>query len=201
VHFLEYMNTGLNFYEYQPRVFQIVGYTAPIKTKFENEAFFLPVSSTLGWATWARAWKYFEKDPEDYTILRTDKILRRKFDLDNSYPYSDSLILQMETNIDSWGIRWCWAVFKQEGISLFPDRSLIAHIGFNNDATHTKNSIPDFNKYWNKEYYIKKYPENIEVNLQMYTRVKYFYRKRFTKPIFVRLINSIIQILKRNRLH
>jgi hypothetical protein len=198
MHFLEYMNTGLNFFEYQSNVFQIVGYTAPIKTKFRNEAFFLPMSSTLGWGTWARAWEYFEKIPQDYTKLLTDKKLRKKFDLDNSYPYSDMLIRQMETNVDSWGIRWCWAVFKQHGISLFPDRSLIAHIGFDQQATHTKNPMPDFNKYWTQKYKIEAYPETIKVNYKFYSKIKHFYKKGSPKSLGYIFFRTLIKMIKGN---
>lgn len=195
-HYLEYMNTGLNHYDCHQNVYQIVGYTAPVKTKFKNKAYFMPMSSTLGWGTWARAWEYFEKLPSDYDILKTNKILRRKFNLDNSYPYSETLILQMESNVDSWGIRWWWAIFKQKGISLFPDQSLIAHIGFDNEATHTKSLIPDFNKFWNREYSIKEYPQNIKVNRQFYSKIKQFYRRRNHTPIFKKLVNRIIRLIK-----
>lgn len=190
-HYLEYMNGGLSLYENSERVFQIVGYTAPIKTAFKNESFFLPISSTLGWGTWERAWKYFEKAPQDYTILKTDKKLRRRFDMDNSYPYSNMLIRQMETGIDSWGIRWWWTVFKQKGIALFPDRTLIAHIGFDPDATHTKNSTPDFNKYWITDYPIKHFPETIEINHNFYSELKCLYNKKFKKSLLQKTLNRL----------
>jgi hypothetical protein len=195
VHFLEYMNTGLNFYGFQPRVFQIVGYTAPVRSKFKNESFFLPLSSTLGWGTWARAWSFFEKSPVDFVRLKTDKTLRKAFDLDNSYPYSDMLISQMESNVDSWGIRWWWTVFKQNGLSLFPDRSLISHIGFDSDATHTKDLIPDFNKYWDNKYSISKYPENIEVNSQFYSRIKSFYKRRLRRSLLQKIKNRVNKLI------
>lgn len=195
VHFLEYMNSGLNFYEFQPRVFQIVGYTAPVRNKFRNESFFLPLSSTLGWATWARAWEYFERSPTDFVRLKTEKKLRKKFNLDNSYPYSEMLISQMESNVDSWGIRWWWAVFKQKGISLFPDRSMISHIGFDSDATHTKELIPDFNKYWDRKYSITKFPENVEVNNKFYSRIKFFYKRTLRKSIWEKVKNRLKKLI------
>jgi hypothetical protein len=196
VHFLEYLNSGLNFYEFQPDVFQIVGYTAPVKIKFKNESFFLPLTSTLGWGTWARAWEYFEKSPADFIRLKIEKKLRKEFDLDNSYPYSDMLISQMESNVDSWGIRWWWAVFKQKGISLFPDRSLISHIGFDNDATHTKSPIPDFNKYWNINYSILRFPESAETNPLFYSKVKDFYRSRNKKSVLKLIRRKLGKLVK-----
>lgn len=197
VHFLEYMNNGLNFYEFQPGVFQIVGYITPIKTNFQNDAFFLPIVSSLGWGTWKRAWKYFEKTPNDYTRLLTDKKLRRLFDLENSYPYSDMLIRQMETNVDSWGVRWWWSVFKQKGISLFPDRTLISHIGFDQNATHTKTEIPDFNKYWISEYRIMNFPENVEINRIFFRRHRDLIYSQQKSSFLLRVKNRINKVLIR----
>lgn len=199
VHFLEYMNSGLNFYEFQPVVFQIVGYLTPIKTDFQNDSFFLPIVSSLGWGTWARAWEYFEKNPDDYRKLITDNKLRKLFDLDNSYPFSDMLIRQMETNVDSWGIRWWWSVFKQKGISLFPDRSLISHIGFDQDATHTKTAIPDFNKYWLPEYRIINFPENIEINKTFFRRHCNLIHSQQKSSFMARVKNKINKGLVRIR--
>lgn len=183
IHYLEYMNEGLERYKDINNVFQIVGYTPPVKFDFKNETFFLPFTSTLGWGTWKRAWACFEKDPKDYTDLKTNKTLRGKFDLENSYPYSDMLISQMEVGIDSWGIRWWWSVFKKNGISLFPDRTLVAHIGFGSDASHTKTDIFDFNKYWLNDYRIYKFPEKNGVNRKYYSSVQKHFRKEQNKFI------------------
>jgi hypothetical protein len=199
VHFLEYMNSGLNFYEFQPRVFQIVGYLTPIKTSFQNESFFLPIVSSLGWGTWFRAWEHFEKMPLDYIRLKSESKLRKSFDLGNSYPYSDMLIRQMETNADSWGVRWWWAAFKQRGISLFPDRTLVAHIGFDPDATHTKVAIPDFNKYWLSEYRILNFPENVDVNKTFFRRHRNLIHSQQKPSILVRLNNKLTKFLSRIR--
>jgi hypothetical protein len=199
IHFLKYMNTGLNFYEYHPLVFQIVGYLTPIKTEFRNNCFFLPMVSSLGWGTWARAWGYFKKTPTDYTRLKTDKGLRKAFDLNNSYPYSDMLIHQMETNTDSWAIRWWWSVFKQNGISLFPDRTLISHIGFDEDATHTKKIIRDFNKFWVSEYRILNFPESVEINKTFFRRHRSLIQSQQYKSLLVRGKNKINKYLSRTK--
>ncbi len=198
VHFLEYMNDGLAHYESKTKVFQIVGYTPPIKTKFKNAAFFLPISSTWGWGTWARAWKYFEKNPLEYTILKTDKKLRRKFDMENSYPYSDMLIRQMETGIDSWGIRWWWAVFKQQGIALFPDRTLVANMGFDDDASHTQKIVPHVNKFWINDYTIKSYPDIVAVNLFFLAKLKKQAFKDSHISVYFKIKRKLRAYLKRN---
>ena len=49
----------------------------------------------------------------------------------------------METNaINSWAIRWWWAVFKKEGFVLYPDKSLVKNIGWDNSGTHSGTENP-----------------------------------------------------------
>jgi hypothetical protein len=202
VHYLAYMNEGLCRFEKEDKVFQIVGYTAPVRTHFKNDSYFLPMASSLGWGTWARAWKYFEINPQDYILLKGDKKLRKKFDLGNSYPYSDMLIRQMETGIDSWAIRWWWSVFKQNGVGLFPDRTLIACIGFDPEATHTKTIIKGFNKYWIKNYRILNFPSEVKVNISLFNKVRKYDRRvsnlsiiGHLKTLTIRLIKKCLKIL------
>jgi hypothetical protein len=62
--------------------------------------------------------------------LRADKTQRRKFDLDGAYPYYEMLRRQVTGQLDSWGIRWYLTVFMLEGLTLYPERTLVQNIGF-----------------------------------------------------------------------
>lgn len=42
----------------------------------------------------------------------------------------------MSGKLDSWGIRWSWSVFRNNGLTLMPPRSLVRNIGFDGTATH-----------------------------------------------------------------
>lgn len=46
---------------------------------------------------------------------------------------------QMAGKVDSWGIRWSWAVFRNSGLTLMPPRSLVTNAGMDGSGTH--NSI------------------------------------------------------------
>jgi hypothetical protein len=142
--FLRYMNTALDLYKDRVQVRQIAGHFFPInEIKAKNSSFFLPLTTSWGWATWKRAWDTFDPQAIGYEKLKTDSSLARRFDLDNSYPYSTMLIDQMETGkVNSWAIRWWWTVFVQNGLSLFPDKSLVENIGFGNEGTHTTGANP-----------------------------------------------------------
>lgn len=118
--FLKYMNDGLNMYRKNKEVMQISGYQFPIQLVPRNTSFFLPMTSSWGWATWRRAWVYFDPNATGYENLFKNRKLRYKFNLGNSYAYSDLLKAQMiYKTVDSWAIRWWWSVFKSGGLTLY----------------------------------------------------------------------------------
>jgi hypothetical protein len=197
IHFLEYLNEGLNRYENKENVFVIAGYNYPIKVNEKNSANFSRVTSCLGWGTWERAWDYFEKSPEDYRELMNNKALKYEFDLGNSYPFSNMFILQMENNIDSWAIRWWWSIFKNKGLTLFPNTTLLSHIGFDENATHTKEVIKDFNKYFDQGNVIKVYPDNYVENPRIYYKQRKYLRhiqKRTLNHWLLRVLRKVTKI-------
>ncbi|MDJ1175489.1 hypothetical protein [Roseofilum capinflatum] len=136
--FLEYMNTGLNLYENEKQVMQIGGHMFPANFKPETDSIFLPYITSWGWATWERAWNYFDPNLSGYPELKNNRKLRYKFDLDGSYYYFSLLEGFMNGKVDSWAIVWYLSVFMQEGLTLFPVYSLVDNIGFDGSGIHCK---------------------------------------------------------------
>jgi len=135
--FLNYMNDALELYEYEESVMQVSGHMFSVpKMAGKQEAFFLPFTTSWGWATWKRAWDSFDLEATGWEQLKTDKKLRFQFNLDNSYDYYSMLEKQMTGRIDSWAIRWYWSVFQHDGLVLYPPLSLIENIGFDGTGTH-----------------------------------------------------------------
>jgi hypothetical protein len=135
-YFLEYINTSLNLYEKDNKVVQISGYMFPIQLKIQNDALFFPFTSSWGWATWSRAWKQLDPSMAGYSILKHDKKMRYKFNINGSYPYFEMLNSQLNNKIDSWAIRWYLSTFISDSLTLFPAKTLINNIGFDNSGTH-----------------------------------------------------------------
>lgn len=182
--FLSYMNKALEFYVSEPKVMQISGYQFSANfPKDTPDTFFLPFTTSWGWATWKRAWDYFDPNASGWERLREDSIMRFKFNLDGAYPYFDMLEAQMtEKSIDSWAIRWWWSVFHNSGLSLFCNRSLVKNIGFDRNSTHTVNEpfrqsdiIEDFLFY--------SLPGKVEVDFSAYSSIKEFLNTRGFKPV------------------
>jgi len=174
--FLRYMNTGLDRYSDENRVMQLSGYNFPFKAKARGRSYFMPFTASWGWGTWKRAWDSFDEMATGYEELKSDSLLRDRFNLEGSYPYSDMMYNQMEKKIiDSWAVRWWWSVFKQNGLVLYPDVTLIQNIGFGEGATHTNSTVDFFNTdKFLSSYAINFFPDELTVNEKAFSKVQEF---------------------------
>ncbi|WP_099340016.1 glycosyltransferase [Candidatus Fonsibacter ubiquis] len=136
--FLKFMNKCLNFYYKKKKIWHISGWNYDINIKNNKyDAFIIRNTNSWGWATWKDRWKYFSKDPEK--IVKTWKSNNiAKFNLDNVYDF----FLQIKKNYlrisDTWGIFWYATVFVNRGLCIYPKKSLVKNIGFDEFATNTK---------------------------------------------------------------
>jgi len=134
--FLDYMLQALDRYADKVNVYQISGYMFPVSHASAGDAFFLPLITTWGWATWQRAWQIFDWDASEALEQLRDPAIRKRFDLNNSYPYATMLEKQLHGLTHSWGILFWWQVFKARGLALHPRRSLVWNGGFDNSGTN-----------------------------------------------------------------
>src|ERR1700752_3138282 len=86
--FLDYMLRALDRCADQENVYQVSGYMFPVQLHTRTDAFFLPLITSWGWATWQRAWQIFSWDASDAREQLKDPAVRKRFDLNNSYPYA-----------------------------------------------------------------------------------------------------------------
>ena len=135
-HFLTYMNDGLTRYEYEDRVMQIAGYMFPVSLKVDEDALFLPFTSSWGWATWERAWRNFDASGSGHRRLVEDQILRQAFDLNGKYGYFQMLESQLRGETDSWAIRWYLSVFLMNGLTMYPKKTLVRNCGFDGSGVN-----------------------------------------------------------------
>ena len=136
-HFLAYLNAALERYADDARVMQVSAHMFPVDIGAAEDAFFLPFTTSWGWATWASAWRCFDPAAAGYELLRRDEVRRREFDMGGAYDYSGMLRDQLDGKIDSWAIRWYLSVFLKRGIVLYPRKTLVENTGFDGSGTHT----------------------------------------------------------------
>jgi hypothetical protein len=137
--FLGFLNAALEKYQHEPSVMQVSGHMFSVpEFANRNEAVFLPFTTSWGWATWKRAWDYFDPEACGWDVLKTDKQMQNSFNLDGCFDYFKMLKQQMSGEIDSWAIRWYWSVFKNNGCVVYPPTSYVNNIGIDGSGTHSK---------------------------------------------------------------
>jgi GT2 family glycosyltransferase len=134
--FLAFLNAGLDRYQSESDVLQISGYGYPAHDRSTAQSFFLPTVSCWGWATWSRAWAKFDPEMRALSNLDDDPIMRRQFNMDDSYDYYGMACQQRQGKIDSWGIRWQLSLFACGGLVLYPRDSRVYNSGVDASGTH-----------------------------------------------------------------
>lgn len=192
--FLGYMNEALYLCQNDEKVMQVSGYQFPLKFPSSVPTYFyLPMTTSWGWATWKRAWDLFDFNATGWSELKKQVTLKKIFDLDNSYPYSNMLEAQMEhKTIDSWAIRWWWTVFKINGVTLFPKTSFIKNIGFDEFSTHTKRS-PFKETKLNKKHSFKEFTNIPRIENEAFETIKIFLKM----PIVLKRTSRISNLFNR----
>lgn len=135
--FLKYMNEALDMYADEERVASIHGWSYPLKNREKlPETFFIRETGCWGWATWARAWKYFEPDGKKLLDELKRRRLTKEFDFGGAYPYTRMLKDQIRGKNNSWAIRWYASAFLRDMLTLYPRDSLVRNIGLDSSGTH-----------------------------------------------------------------
>lgn len=98
-----------------------------------------------GWATWREAWKEYDKS---MSLWESDVVKQRVRDVicdDEQYQYQKEVFDKtMRGEIDTWDYQWGFAKNKNNGLSVIPSKNLVENIGFDETATHTKNTNHGF---------------------------------------------------------
>ncbi|MEP2278098.1 sugar transferase [Maribacter sp.] len=145
--FLDYMNSGLDYYDQNPSILSICGYNMKIEKEksgnYPYDFFFAKRSSSWGWATWKDKWNGIDWDVEDFDMFSKDKDQRKAFNECGSDMFS-MLKRQQQGKINSWAVRYNYHQFKHNLWSVFPMTSKVKNIGFSKEATHTNQKYSRF---------------------------------------------------------
>jgi hypothetical protein len=133
--FLSFMNRALEAYHQNPKVMAVSGYM--FKTPYEDqlpEVFFYRKGTSIGWGTWARAWKHLSLDCDDLLRRLEEKCLLSFLDGESDFKLSNLLRRDAQKSTDapdcSWSPRWFSSMVLAGGLTLYPRRALVKNIGF-----------------------------------------------------------------------
>jgi hypothetical protein len=186
--FLEYMNKSLELYKNSNDVYEITGYSHIYDKRdiLQNHGYFLKITSTWGWATWADRWKIFLNGLEGVEDLNSNRKLKYLFNYNNSYNYYKMLNDTNTGKAKSWGIVWYWNIFKNSGLTLYPVETLVDQIGFDGTGQNAKNYVITSSRI-KPEAYEFVFPTVIEENSM--------YRHQIIKILRTRKLFLILKVI------
>ncbi|HMI78100.1 MAG TPA: glycosyltransferase family A protein [Ferruginibacter sp.] len=140
--FLTYMNDALDFYENSPGVMHISAYVSPEfnDVKVKQSTFFYCLTMTWGWGTWKRAWNKFDPDPLSVWKAVKEKGNIKRLNMDHTFEFFWGLKAVAKGKLRSWCATWQSVVFLNDGLCLYPQKSLVSNIGHDGSGT---NCLPD----------------------------------------------------------
>ena len=188
-YFLSYMNSSLEIYKNESSVMHVSGFMFPISVdKNTAETLFFRAASCWGWATWKRAWKYFDSDACSLLKQIQERKLEHEFNIQGVTDYVGMLKKQIDGAIDSWAIRWYASVFVNGGLCLHPSQSLVQNIGNDGTGEHcdsNDNFVVDVN---NDGIHVEW--QSIEESEEGLGKIKQFYLS-LRQPIHVLVYNKL----------
>lgn len=151
--YLTYMNDALDFYAEASQIWSVSGYTPPLKRleTWKQDVYFFYRASSWGWATWKDRWELVDWEMRDYDSFRENPSLVSKLARGGT-DMPGMLRQQMEGEIDSWAIRWCYAQSMADMLTVYPRVSRVRNMGNDGSGTHTDAVASEFDTRLNEQY-------------------------------------------------
>lgn len=140
--FFPYCEELLAQYRDDERVMLISGnnFLGEWKTNFQSYHFAF-LAGTWGWASWRRAWRFYDRDLALWPHVCEHQILENLFPNPEHSAFWTSVFARLQRGeIITWDFQWLLARWLQHGLGIVPSVNLVLNIGFDENATTTKRS-------------------------------------------------------------
>ena len=140
--FFRFCQELLDYYRDDKRIMAISGDNFQFgRNPTEYSYYFSRYPHCWGWATWRRAWKYYDVEMKLWPKIETQKMLSNILQNSKHESFWRNIFKSAyEGMLDSWNACWCFACWIQNGLTIIPDVNLVTNIGFGPESTHTLGS-------------------------------------------------------------
>jgi hypothetical protein len=138
--FFQFCETLLSYYRYDERVSMITGnnYQAG-KKRGEGSYYYSRYNVTWGWASWSRAWKYYDGDLKFWPTWKLSTDWKKKIpDFFERLYWKRIFDKCYAKQIDTWDYQWHASILYYGGFTVTPNVNLVSNIGFGPNATNFK---------------------------------------------------------------
>lgn len=138
--FFTFCQELLEKYRHEPKVMMISGDNFQNGVKYgENSYYFSRYNHTWGWASWRRAWQFYDFDMKAFPNFKENNIIKNIWSKKIVQSYWLNIFKNAYKNStkDFWDHQWTFAIWNQDGVACLPNVNLVSNIGFGSEATHT----------------------------------------------------------------
>ncbi|MDR1904098.1 MAG: CatB-related O-acetyltransferase [Treponema sp.] len=146
--FFSYCEKLLEKYKDDDRIFHISGYNPLVSAKIKRgySYFFSRIEICWGWATWKRAWNYYNFNIKGLGDFISQKKIEKIFTRKSDRNYWLNIFKKMERHeVDTWDYQWTYTVLFYNKLCITPAKNLVSNIGYGFDATHTDDAGSSLN--------------------------------------------------------
>lgn len=140
ISFFQFCEELLNHYNDDERIMVVSGDNYQKgRRRTPYSFYFSRYNHCWGWATWKRAWKFYDDEMSLWPQIREEGWLRDIFGKNNNVEKYWTRIFNSvyDNEIESWAYRWTYSCWLQSGLTILPNVNLVTNIGFGDQATHT----------------------------------------------------------------
>jgi len=132
----------LERYRNDSRIWHISGHKHSKIKSDEYSYNFSNYCQVWGWATWRRAWRYYDFNLSSYfSILGGNLNELNIFRSDEEIEIRRKILGKiLSGELDTWDYQWEFIIRINNGLSIRPSLNMVENIGFGEAATHTKKS-------------------------------------------------------------
>jgi hypothetical protein len=174
--FFEFCGELLHRYRNDTRIGQICGtpLIAPVLDR-DTSYIFSRYGPIWGWATWGRAWKYYDLHLKGWPAFRDRGLLWGVAGSRTEEKKRVKLYDRLSGgDLFTWDYQWGFAKLSQSMLSCIPCVNLVENIGFGADATHTASNSSKGEERYDVDFPLK-HPEWILSDPEFDSRFSRFF--------------------------
>jgi hypothetical protein len=148
--FFEYCDELLARYRHDMRVGVISGCNLITKHFTPTQSYYFSrYNHVWGWASWRRAWQYYDVNMKAWPNLRDKGGIKTISDRNKLFEFYWSAIFDntYRCGIDTWDYQWTFSCWSQGMLTALPAYNQTYNLGFAHpDAVHTTGAAPEYIK-------------------------------------------------------
>lgn len=135
--FFRFCEELLEEYRHNTKIMLVSGQNLQFGQKRRNYSYYFSrYNHCWGWATWKRAWQYYDDTMELWPLVKNENWLFDILQDEQAFRYWSATFQSMYEGFDTWDYPWLFACYINQGLSVLPNINLVSNIGFGKEGTH-----------------------------------------------------------------